>query len=334
VELCKCDLTTQMVQEFTELQGIVGGLYARAQGEPAEVADAIYDHYRPAGIEDSGPRSIVGAVLSLADKLDTVVSGFSAGLAPTGSSDPFGLRRAGNGVVKVLVDRAIQIDPWNLTDFALAAIGQLPSHKSHLAQPLSKFWVERLAYYLAEGQRLRYDTVRAVLGGRQWGGAAALMIPSNAAMWAKALESIRDTENFAAIVAAAKRTRSILQKSASQADLAGALAIDKALLEQGAEASLFEEYTKAWNDLNGRQRTRIEDYRSALLEIAKLRPFVDAFFDNVLVMAEDEDLRRNRLALLRKLQESVFSSFADLSEIVAGTESSSGNSRVIEGKAV
>src|SRR5439155_15742265 len=103
VQLCKCDLTTQMVQEFPELQGVVGGLYASAQDEPKEVAEAVYDHYRPQSAEDSCPRSTAGAVVSLADKFDSVAAGFSSGLAPTSSSDPFGLRRAGNGVIRIVV---------------------------------------------------------------------------------------------------------------------------------------------------------------------------------------------------------------------------------------
>ena len=104
VELCKCDLTTQMVQEFTELQGIVGGLYARAQGEPEEVGEAIYDHYLPLGAEGASPRTLVGAVVSLADKLDSVVAGFAVGYEPTGSSDPFALRRQANGIIKVILE--------------------------------------------------------------------------------------------------------------------------------------------------------------------------------------------------------------------------------------
>ena len=110
VDLCKCDLTAQMVQEFTELQGIVGGLYAKAQGEPEEVATAIYDHYLPLGVEGSSPRTLVGALVSLADKLDTVVGGFVAGLEPTGSRDPFALRRAGNGIIRILSESNIPID--------------------------------------------------------------------------------------------------------------------------------------------------------------------------------------------------------------------------------
>ncbi len=104
VELSKCDLTAQMVQEFTELQGIVGGLYAKAQGEPEEIAVAIYDHYLPLGAEGASPRTLVGAVVSLADKVDSVVAGFAAGYEPTGSSDPFALRRQANGIIKVILE--------------------------------------------------------------------------------------------------------------------------------------------------------------------------------------------------------------------------------------
>jgi glycyl-tRNA synthetase beta chain len=110
VELCKCDLTAQMVQEFTELQGIVGGLYAKVQGEPEEVSTRHHDHYLPAGAEGDSPRTLVGAIVSLADKLDSVVAGFAAGYEPTGSSDPFALRRQANGIIKVLLDNKLALN--------------------------------------------------------------------------------------------------------------------------------------------------------------------------------------------------------------------------------
>jgi len=121
VQLCKCDLTTQMVQEFPELQGVVGGLYAGVQGESENVWRAIYDHYRPTNLDDRCPRSIVGSIVSLSDKLDTVVAGFSAGLEPTGSSDPFGLRRAGNGIVKVCAESLPGLDELALVSAVLGA---------------------------------------------------------------------------------------------------------------------------------------------------------------------------------------------------------------------
>ncbi|MEJ2009770.1 MAG: glycine--tRNA ligase subunit beta [Acidobacteriota bacterium] len=184
VHLCKCDLTTQMVREFTELQGIVGGLYARVQGEPDAVADAIYDHYKPASVGDECPRGKVGAVVALADRLDSVVAGFAVGLEPTGSSDPFGLRRAGNGIVKIAVESLAGLDLGRVATKAVAFAEQtLPGPKDGtLAGKVESFLRERMEFYLREVVGLRYDTVRAVLSA---------LVPAGAGIPAAALARLR-----------------------------------------------------------------------------------------------------------------------------------------------
>ncbi len=311
VELSKCDLTTQMVQEFTELQGVVGGLYAHAQGEPEEVAQAIYDHYKPVNVEDSCPRSVVGAVVSLADKLDAVISGFSVGLEPTGSSDPFGLRRAGNGIVKIAVEATPGIDVLRLVEVVFNMGLSLPPAADPLGN-IAGFLRERTEHYLQAVAALRYDTVRAVAkSSKGWSP------PSEALRRGKALESIRDTEDFVALAAAAKRTRNILTKSAGPASERGGTGrVDESALQAPEERDLHEAYKQAREILSACEAQ--SDYIAAFRELAGLRAPVDSFFDRVLVMDLDPVVRTNRLALLAYLDTLVFTRFADLSEIESG----------------
>jgi len=306
--LAKCDLTTQMVQEFTELQGVIGGLYAAAQGEAEEVHQAIYDHYKPEGLEDSCPRTKVGAVVSLADKLDSVIGGFAVGQEPTGSSDPFALRRQANGIVKVLVEHALPVALKPLISQGLNSLSvdwQKPQHEVFAL--VLAFLEERLKFYLETGHRLRYDTVRAVL-------AAGWESPLEAARRAEALESIRGSGDSEALSVAAKRIKNILAKSASASDWEAG-EVDEGLLEEGPEKQLHENYVAAADGAG--KLAASGEFEKALEIIAALRPAVDRFFDKVLVMAEDRTVRQNRLRLLGKL-DALFSGIALFAEIVPG----------------
>jgi glycyl-tRNA synthetase beta chain len=307
VQLSKCDLTTQMAGEFPELQGVVGGLYARTQGEPEEVADAIYDHYKPVNVEDNCPRSVVGAVVSLADKLDSVVAGFAAGLEPTGSSDPFGLRRAGNGVVKIAVELLEELDLLALLEAVTRIDLGLPAAEN-LLERLAGFLRERTEHYLESVAALRYDTVRAVV--RSFKGWS---FPAKALERGKALEQVRDTEDFQALAAAAKRTRNILDKSAKIEDFGATVQVDESLLKTLEEKDLYGAYVAAGEDLKYLEAK--SQYTEAFSRLAALRPIVDRFFDKVLVMDPDVAVRANRLRLLAELRALVFSRFADLSQI-------------------
>jgi len=307
VRLSKCDLTTQMVGEFPELQGIVGGLYALAQGEPVEVADAIYDHYKPLNVEGDCPRSAVGAVVSLADKLDSVVAGFRAGLEPTGSSDPFGLRRAGNGIVKIAVEVLPEIDLLALLEAVVGKDLGLPPAEN-LLERLAGFLRERTEYYLESFAGLRYDTVRAVVRGFK-----AWCLPWEALARGKALEKVRDEEDFVALAIAAKRTRNILDKSAALEDRGHQMHVDESLLTEGPELDLYNEYRASRAAMESLEKAGA--FEEAFLLLAKLRPTVDRFFDRVLVMDSDPNIRANRLRLLDELRARVFSRLADLSRI-------------------
>jgi len=305
VELCKCDLTTQMVQEFTELQGIVGGLYAKAQEEPEEVAAAVYDHYLPLGAEGASPRTLAGALVSLADKVDSVVAGFAVGHEPTGSSDPFALRRQANAIVKVMVEFRLTLDLKSMVDDAIAELDiPWPKPREEVRSRVLDFFAERLCFYFESVRGFRYDTVRAVV-------AAGADQPADAQARAEAMEVLRGGEDFEALSIAAKRIRNILAKSASAADWQPG-DVNTALLSEPQEKDLFEAFATVAADVQ--QLRVVHQYRRALERISTLRPTVDRFFDKVLVMAEDRALRENRLRLLKKLDE-LFSGIAHFAEI-------------------
>ncbi len=200
VRLAKTDLTTELVKEFTELQGQVGGLYARAQGSSAAVADAIYDQYLPKSMEDGVPRTVEGAVLAMADKVDTIVGMFGLGLEPTGSKDPFALRRAANGIVKILGETAEAL-PLTLGDVVDAA-----SASEAVRVRVEIFFAERLEFYLREAKGQAYDVVKAVL-------AAGANDVRDAVARAEAVTAVRGSEDFAAVSAAFKRMKNILAQA-------------------------------------------------------------------------------------------------------------------------
>lgn len=293
--LAKCDLTTEMVKELTELQGVMGGLYARAQDEPEDVWRAIYEHYKPAGMDDSIPATPAGRLVSLADKLDTLQGCFRLGMVPSGSRDPFALRRAAQGVVKILVEGNLGLPLPKL-------IGKDPG--------LAEFFLDRVKYYFKEVRGFRYDEVNAVL-------AAGHEDLTDVDSRLQAIQAVRPTENFEPLAASFKRIKNILRQAGIQVEQAAPPAIDPALLEPGPEADLF----KASHSLRNRVKRfrKKKEYRAALEAIASLRPRVDLFFDKVLVNAPDPQIRQNRLTLLHNLL-SEFSAIADFSEIVTSTE--------------
>jgi glycyl-tRNA synthetase beta chain len=293
--LAKCDLTTDMVKELTELQGVMGGLYARAQGEPEEVWRAIYEHYKPAGMEDGIPATTAGRLVALADKLDTLLGCFRVGLIPSGSRDPFALRRAAQGVVKILVEGKLPLPLPKL-------IGKDPA--------VVEFFLDRVKYYFKDIRGFLYDEINAVL-------APGYDDLTDVASRLEAIQAVRPTENFEPLAASFKRIKNILRQAEIQVGQAAPAAIDPALLEPGPEADLFSAFEKLRSRVKRFRKKK--EYRAALEAIASLRPRVDLFFDKVLVNAPDAQVRQNRLTLLHNLLNE-FSAIADFSEIVTSTE--------------
>jgi glycyl-tRNA synthetase beta chain len=277
-ELSKCDLTTELVKEFTELQGVVGGLYARAQGEPEPVWQAIYDHYKPESMEDSIPRHRTAQIVALSDKLDTLHGCFEVGLIPSGSRDPFALRRAAQGVVKIIVEGKLDLDlaPYLDTD------------------ALREFMADRIRYYFRDIRGFAYDEVNAAMAA---GWTNLVDLESRLIR----IQNLRKTPDFEPLAASFKRIKNILHQ-ARWSGAPGPLGLEEALLEPGPEKELFQEY----------QRIKGQPIESV---ISRLRPKVDLFFDKVLVNAPDEKIRHNRLTLLSTLL-AEFSTIADFSEIV------------------
>ena len=296
--LAKTDLTTELVKEFTELQGIVGGLYARTQGETSLVARAIYTQYQPTSMDDDIPDTHEGLLLSIGDKADTIAGMFSLGLQPTGSKDPFALRRAANGIVKMLAESEI---PLSLGEIASAAAAS----NDELCGSMRGFLAERLEFYLREIKGGAYDVVKSVM-------AANPDHVRDAIARVQAITNARDSEDFAAIASAFKRMKNILEQARTKGDIVAAGAHHEFLTEP-QERSLAEEAGRRAAWVEGLRRDG--DYPRALATIAELRPFIDAFFDSVMVMVPDPHLRKARLGLLQRVV-SEFSKIADFSEIV------------------
>jgi glycyl-tRNA synthetase beta chain len=308
--LAKTDLTTELVKEFTELQGIVGGLYARAQdlGEP--VAAAIYDHYKPESMEDAAPRTVEGAVLAIADKADSIAGMFALGMVPSGSKDPFALRRQANGIVKTIAEHKLRLRLSELMSSALEgykgseAEARFPRSQPYLPA-VTSFFRERLEYFLKDAQGFAYDVVNAVLAA----GADDVV---DALARAQAVAEVRPSEDFESISVAFKRMKNIL-KQAAEKGLAVSERFSTEVLQEAAERELATQVPRIAAAVG--EYKQQGNYPEGLRQIAALRPLVDAFFDKVMVMVEDERVRANRLALLQTLVRD-FSTIADFSEIV------------------
>jgi len=334
-----------LVKEFTELQGIVGGLYASVQELDSDLPDAtrqliaqtIYDQYKPESMDDSVPRSVEGAVLSIADKADSIAGMFALGLQPTGSKDPFALRRQANGIVKTIAEKKLPLKLSTVVKYAfdcysgsdavqrfskpldwwrdnlkaellthqrwMDAIKQSPQSESHVS-PLTFLW-DRVQFYLGDAKCYAYDVVRAVTAA----GADDVV---DAIARAEAVKQVRGMPDFQRIGAACKRVRNILRQA----------------LEKGVTPAAIFEYFPDEDDGAKSFRAKLEtiiprveerrakkEYLDALLLLGTLRDDVDRFFDTVMVMVDDERIRANRLALLQTLLRE-FSTIADFSEIV------------------
>jgi glycyl-tRNA synthetase beta chain len=311
-ELAKCDLLSSMVGEFPELQGIMGRYYATADGEPAEVCAAIDEHYLPRGAGDSLPGTSAGVAVALADKLDTLCGIFAIGQKPSGTKDPFGLRRAAIGVLRILVEKKIGLD---LRALVTRACALQPVQGANTANDVWEYVIERLRAYLIDSPDVdagatteMFDAVRASEPVSALDFVARL----------KALVSFLALPEAASLTAANKRIANILKKSTSVTpDAVRGTVVEPQveLLREPAEKALHEALASALPDVE-RALSSLDmgkrDYAAAFARLARLRPAVDAFFDGVMVNAEDPALRKNRLALLAQLR-GLFARIADLS---------------------
>jgi glycyl-tRNA synthetase beta chain len=320
VRLAKTDLTTGLVQEFTELQGVIGGLYARAQGLGEAVAQAISSQYIPASIDDCIPATVEGQVLGLADRLTTIAEMFALGLVPSGSKDPFALRRAANGVIKILAESGLPLTLAAVERIAVQESARSRSVETQVdrtgeldrtAVSLGGFLRERLDFYLREARGYSYDVAKAVL-------AAGVATVPDAVARGQALAEVRGSEDLLAISAAFKRIKNILRQAREKENQAGqggspGESISSEDLIEPAERRLFAEAGELAPQVEALRAQ--QDYPRALERIAALRPAIDAFFDSVMVMAPENHLRRNRLSLIASVLGN-FSRVADFSEIV------------------
>ncbi len=322
-ELAKCDLLSAMVGEFPELQGIMGTYYARADGEPGEVAQAIREHYLPRGAGDELPASRTGIAVAIADKLDTLAGIFAIGEKPTGTKDPFGLRRAALGVQRILIEKRLDLDLKQLIATALANVradierlrAAAPPAAGARALPGAElvaaevydFLMERLrAYYLERAPApgsvaVSTEMFDAVLAARP---AAPLDFDARLA----ALAAFLEMPEALSLTAAHKRIANILRKAGG----AVPAVVDVLHLKEGAEVRLYDAMRALRDAVDAATAQR--QYTAALGRLAQLRPAVDAFFDQVMVMDENPLLRANRLGLLAQLQ-SLFAGVADLSRL-------------------
>lgn len=297
--LAKADLTTEMVKEFTSLQGVMGGVYAREEGYDEAVWQAIYDQYLPASTDDPPPRGRVGKVVALADRVDSLVGIFGLGLVPTGSRDPFGLRRAAQGVVRIALEGELPLDLDLVAVKAARLYGErLAKSGEEILEALRPFLHDRVRHVL--GLRgYAYDEIEAGLA------VGAEDLPDLAAR-VEALHRVRESKSFLSLVLSAKRIANIVKDAPEHA-------LDQELLEEASEKELYSAYQALRGEVE--EAAADGDYQRCLDRTAELADALDRFFVEVLVMAEDEDLRRNRIALLQAIHR-VVNRTALLTEVV------------------
>ncbi|MFN3787615.1 MAG: glycine--tRNA ligase subunit beta, partial [Sulfurihydrogenibium azorense] len=284
VLLSKADLLTNMVKEFDELQGIMGMYYALKQGEDREVAKAIYEHYLPKTADDELPQTTLGTILALADKLDTVLSFFSIGEIPKASADPFAVRRNAIGIVRIIVEKEIDLDLSEIVD----------------DKQVLEFLLSRLESYL-QNKGFKTDIINAVLSLKDYNFYRNYLK-------VRALQNLTKREDYENIIQVFKRVGNIIPDGFSGK-------VDVYLFQTPQEKELYEnvisvkdEYLRLIND---------KQYEESLVKLIELKPYIDGFFDNVMIMVEDEKLKQNRLGILSEINE-LFRYFADFTKIVGG----------------
>jgi glycyl-tRNA synthetase beta chain len=299
-ELCKVDLLTEMVREFPALQGQIGGLYAREEGYPANVWKAIYEHYQPLSMDGAVPSSLNGAILSLGDKLDSIVGAIGIGMEVSGSRDPFGLRRSAQGICKIILEKKLNLSFCRVLDKAIAVYVEIfEKDKKGIKERCLEFIKGRLQY-IFENQGFRYDLVNAAISP----GIDNIYYTY---LRLKALDSLKESAHFEPMILIAKRVNNILRDQPQK------YKINSELLFEKEERELYTTFTIIRE--NTVEMIAQGDFAKAQRMIFRIRSSINMFFDHVLVMTDDRRLRRNRLALLQAISK-LLNEIADYSQIV------------------
>lgn len=299
--ICKFDLVSHMVYEFPELQGIMGERYATLAGEDEGVAKAIFEHYLPRYAGDQLPATKVGALLSIADKLDTIVGCFAIGIIPTGSQDPYALRRQATGIVQILLEQNIELSLPSLFELSLNILeekGLLKRNATEIKKDLQDFFTLRLKNLLQEKQ-VRYDVIDAVLTADSTKVMDVLQRAETLMQWVK-------RDEFKGVVESFNRVNNLAQKATTDF-------VDEQYIAHEAEEQLWKAFQSVKNETKALLAQK--DYMKALETLATLQPVIDHFFEQVMVMVEDQNIRNNRLGILSSLAKGIFA-FADFSKIV------------------
>lgn len=317
--LCKADLVSAMVTEFPTLQGVMGKVYASLSGENKEVAQAIQEHYLPRGASDDLPQSVVGSIVGMADRIDTLVGFFGIGLIPTGSQDPYGLRRQAQGVIQIILGKCLNISLSRMIETSLASFKESIRLSITTKEDLLDFFKARMAFLL-ESEGVDYDIIEA-----------ALAIPLDdllaAHKRATTLNRLRPTQEFGLVVIAYGRAANILPAPSIRDKKVGrgfakgeafseedpGSSVQSSLLKEPAEIALHQAYLSIQGDLN--DMVSRQEYDPALKLLAKLGGPIDNFFDRVLVMTADRELKSNRMAILNNIV-NLFRKLADFSKVV------------------
>ncbi|GIO58683.1 glycine--tRNA ligase subunit beta [Paenibacillus cineris] len=300
-DICKFDLVTQMVYEFPELQGVMGEDYARKAGEREDVAKAVFEHYQPRSASDDVPSSLVGSIVSIADKIDTIVGCFSIGIIPTGSQDPYALRRQSQGIVQILLAKQMPLTLSQLFDIALGVHAELRSldrQPDDIRKDLAEFFGLRVKKLLSE--TLRYDVVDAVISAG-FDDVISVVSRGEALM-----QAVHSGDDFKTTVESFNRVSNLAAK-AEKAE------VQEQLFVEEAESNLF----RAWQSITADYHAALSerDGAKALALLADIKEAVTKFFDSVMVMAEDERVRANRLGLLASIDRDL-KQFADFNKLV------------------
>lgn len=304
-KLCKADLVSQVVGEFPKLQGVMGRIYAKIAGELPTVSAAIEEHYRPTFSGGPLPETITGSILSIADKMDSICGCFSVGLVPTGASDPYALRRQGIGIIQIMNEKGFS---FSLRKLIKKSLGQFdlkdPDQFEALTQKVYTFLQNRIVQLLAD-QGYAKDAIAAVV---------AVSIDHVPNLWSRleALEALKSKPDFEPLAVAFKRVVNILRKSGKPERQERPFEVKENLFEHGSESALLGAYQKVQKRVSDAMNRGL--FEQALLDIATLRAPVDDFFDGVMVLAEDQNVRRNRMALLGHIA-ALFGNFADFSKL-------------------